>query len=53
MDESSIEVFADGGLSVLTAVYFASQPYDQIRLQSREKLVLKTVTYEGLQRIWN
>ena len=38
LDKTSIELFADGGRSVMTALFFPSQPYTKWEIQSKEKL---------------
>jgi fructan beta-fructosidase len=41
IDVSSVELFADGGLTAMTEIFFPSKPYTQIRVTSPEKLVIK------------
>ena len=38
LDKTSIELFADGGRSVMTALLFPSQPYTKWEIQSKEKM---------------
>ena len=51
-DISSVELFADDGLSVMTAIYFAAKPFDQIQLQSSNAVTIESLTYTGLKSIW-
>ncbi len=52
IDESSVELFADNGLTVMTAVCFPNKPYHQIHLQSDDKVLINKLTYAGLKSIW-
>ncbi|MDQ2863980.1 MAG: glycoside hydrolase family 32 protein, partial [Bacteroidota bacterium] len=52
IDESSIELFADGGLSVMTSVFFPEKPYDKIELSAAGKVLFNNVTYTHLKSIW-
>jgi fructan beta-fructosidase len=52
IDNASIEIFADGGLSVMTDIFFPTRPYTNIQIQSPEHLLIKTVQYNKLKGIW-
>ena len=52
IDVSSIEIFADGGLSVMTEIFFPHQPYTQIQIQSPNNIFIKKLKYSGLKSIW-
>ncbi|HZH63567.1 MAG TPA: glycoside hydrolase family 32 protein [Flavisolibacter sp.] len=52
IDNASIELFADGGLSVMTAIFFPTEPYTNIIIQSPEKLKVKSLQYHQLKTIW-
>ncbi|MFC0772385.1 glycoside hydrolase family 32 protein [Terrimonas alba] len=52
MDESSIEVFADDGLTVLTAIFFPQKTYDKINFRSDQSFVISRLKYSALKRIW-
>lgn len=52
IDESSVELFADNGLTVMTAVCFPNKPYHRIHLQSDDKVLINKLTYAGLKSIW-
>ena len=41
IDVSSVELFADGGLTAMTEIFFPNKPYTQIRVTSPEKLGIK------------
>ncbi|MEP6684635.1 MAG: glycoside hydrolase family 32 protein [Parafilimonas sp.] len=51
-DVSSVELFADDGLSVMTEIYFPSRPFDKIRLQSTESIKIDNLGFSGLKGIW-
>jgi fructan beta-fructosidase len=52
IDVSSIELFADEGLSVMTAIFFPHSPYGQINFQSNDEIFIKKISYTGLKNIW-
>ena len=49
MDASSVELFADGGLSSMTEIFFPNEPYNQIRLQSANNAVISRLEYSKLK----
>ena len=52
MDASSVELFADGGLTVMTSVFFPNKPYDKVDIQSGDGVVIKKLEYIKLSSIW-
>jgi len=52
MDASSMEVFADNGLTVMTAIFFPDTPLTRIQVGGRERWSLKNVRYTPLRSIW-
>lgn len=52
IDEASVELFADGGLSVMTEIFFPNTPYSDIRLQSDGNFKIKSLQYTQLKTIW-
>ena len=52
IDASSVELFADDGLTVMTEIFFPNKPYSQIRLQSPDNAVIKKLEYINLKNIW-
>ena len=52
IDRASIELFADDGLSVMTDIFFPNKPFNQIHIQSKDKLLIKKLEYTGLNSIW-
>ena len=53
VDDSSVELFADGGSTAMTSIFFPDKPYNKIHLQSINGLVIKELTYTSLKSIWN
>ncbi len=52
MDNASLELFADNGLSVMTDIFFPKSLLNQISIQADESLTLKTLAIDKLSRIW-
>ena len=47
-DATSVELFADGGLSVATELFFPSQPFTTLKLESATGMKLQTLAYSPL-----
>jgi len=52
IDDSSIELFADNGLTVMTAIFFPTEPFKHLRIQSPGNTTIKKVTVSNLKNIW-
>jgi fructan beta-fructosidase len=52
IDNASIELFADGGLSVMTSIFFPGNIYSRINLQSPGKLVIQSLEFKRLKSIY-
>ena len=52
MDRSSLEVFADGGLTVMTAVYFSQKPLTRIKVNTTDRWTIKELNYASMASIW-
>jgi fructan beta-fructosidase len=52
MDRSSLEVFADGGLTVMTAVFFSQQPLTRVRVNTTDRWMIKELNYASIASIW-
>jgi fructan beta-fructosidase len=52
VDQSSLELFADNGLTVMTEIFFPNKPYHQIQIQSGDHAIIKRWTYQNLNSIW-
>lgn len=52
IDVSSVELFADDGLTVMTEIFFPNKPYNKIYLLSDENIVIKKLEYTSLKSIW-
>ncbi len=52
IDDASVELFADGGLTVMTAVFFPNTPYTDVHITSSNGLHLKSLRFSKLKSIW-
>jgi fructan beta-fructosidase len=52
VDVSSLELFADGGLTVMSSLVFPSKPYDKIVVESEEGVIMQTSKVTALKSIW-
>ena len=52
IDVSSVELFADNGLTVMTEIFFPDKPYNQIHIQSPENILIKKMEYISMKTIW-
>ena len=49
IDVSSVELFADDGLTTMTDIFFPKKPYNKILLQGKSKTVIKELEYIKLR----
>jgi fructan beta-fructosidase len=52
MDASSLELFADKGLTVMTSIFFPERPYTQIHIGSNDHLLIRQLSFTPLKSIW-
>jgi fructan beta-fructosidase len=52
IDDASVELFADEGLTVMTAVFFPHENYNRIRFRSPDNLNLKSLQYRRLTSMY-
>jgi len=52
VDKASVELFADGGLTTMTAVYFPNEDYTNLSINADRKLKINRFTVTGLKSIW-
>lgn len=52
VDVSSLELFADDGLSVMTSIFFPSKPYTALHAGAADGAVIRELQYAGLKSIW-
>ena len=52
IDNASIELFADNGLSVMTEVFFPNSLFSAINIQSTRDFRINSLTYFKLKSIW-
>jgi fructan beta-fructosidase len=53
IDDASVELFADDGLSVMTSIFFPNEPYSNISIQSPDHFKIKKLEYHRMKSIWN
>src|SRR6185312_11706926 len=53
IDASSIELFADNGLSVMTEIFFPNKPFIKMSIHSEDKLLIGKWSYTKYKSIWN
>ncbi len=51
IDVSSVELFADDGLTVMTEIFFSNKPYNKIHIQSPEDILIKKIEHISLKSI--
>ena len=52
IDISSVELFADGGVTVMTEIFFPNKPYSEVSIQSADSALMKKFEYIKLNNIW-
>ena len=52
IDDASVELFADGGLSVMTSIFFPNTPYNHLSLQAADNFKISSLQYNKLKSIW-
>ena len=53
IDDASVEMFADNGLSVMTAIFFPNENYSMINIGSSTDFKIKELTFHALKSIWH
>jgi fructan beta-fructosidase len=51
IDDASVELFADNGLTVMTEIFFPNKPYSKLVFKG-DALKVKAVNYSKLKSIW-
>ncbi|MGY3053705.1 fructan beta-fructosidase [Pedobacter sp. UYEF25] len=52
VDASSIELFADNGLTVMTSIFFPSLPFDQVLIEKSKGVIIKNLEILPLKSVW-
>lgn len=52
IDVSSVELFADDGLSVMTEIFFPNKPYNQLHLEASTGMIINKLEYRRIKGIW-
>ncbi|MEP7251482.1 MAG: glycoside hydrolase family 32 protein [Ginsengibacter sp.] len=53
IDVSSVELFADDGLSVMSEIFFPNEPYNKINIETQNDIIFKKIEYKKLHSIWH
>lgn len=51
VDVASAEVFADGGLSVLTNIFFPDEPLNSLHITAKKPLKIKRISYSAIKPV--
>jgi len=52
IDNASIELFADNGLTVMTEIFFPNEQLSDITIQSNDNFKIKSLQYNKMKSIW-
>jgi fructan beta-fructosidase len=52
IDNASVELFADNGLTVMTEIFFPDKIFSDIKIQSKEKFNVRSIELSTLQSIY-
>lgn len=52
IDNASVELFADKGLSVMTEIFFPKSLYETVRINASGGFTIKSLEYNKLKSIW-
>ena len=52
VDASSVELFADDGLTVMTEIFFPTKPFTKLKIETSKGFQLKKLEYIPLKSIW-
>jgi len=52
LDDASVELFADNGTSVMTAIFFPNTNYSNISIQSPDNIQIKSLQFNRMKSIW-
>lgn len=52
VDVASVELFADGGLTVMTDIVFPNKTLNKVAIKSLDGLMLKSLSYSKIEGIW-
>jgi fructan beta-fructosidase len=52
VDASSIELFADNGLTVMTSIFFPGKAFNHLKIQNNKGATIKNLKLLPLKSIW-
>lgn len=53
IDDASVEMFADNGISVMTSIFFPNETFSQINIQSPDNFSINELTFHKMKSIWH
>ena len=53
IDNASVEVFADNGLTVMTEIFFPTTPFSNITIQSTNDFTIRSLQYRKMKSIYS
>lgn len=53
VDKASVELFADNGLTTMTATYFSDKSYNKLQIHSESKIIVNKIEIKKMKSIWN
>ncbi len=53
IDNASVEMFADNGLTVMTDIFFPGEDYSRLRIQSPAHFTASKISFNRLKPIWD
>ena len=52
IDDASIELFADKGMTTMTQIFFPNTPFTNLRIESAGGFKIDTLQFKTLKNIW-
>jgi len=52
VDVASVELFADGGRTVMTSIFFPNKDYDMIKINLKEDESINKISMQNIASIW-
>ena len=52
IDQASVELFSDGGLTVMTEIFFPQAPFSTITLEGSDDFQIQSFQFHNLGSIW-
>ena len=52
IDDASIELFADNGMTTMTQIFFPNTPYTNMKIESNGGFQIEKLQFSELRNIW-